>query len=478
VNVTGDPTPGTVLVAAGNTTRSGLSVNFAHGNLQVAPDGKHLRHTDGTPFFYLADACWTLLWRMTRADIDFYLENRRSKGFTVIQIQASNQWYSDRNPPNVEGNRPFFGSTGSAPNPAWFGLLDYLVDKAASMGMYIGIAPWWVGLDKPWTEIDRFGSGNYNAGFSYGLFIGQRYANRPNIIWLIGGDGPIDDHGAGAIPIHEGIRDGIRSGDGGKFLLMWHPGYLQGRGAIPPWSQIQINTYQFSIGFGGPEFYTVGEGMYGQRKPNICIETSYEHNPHTGQVAPWNSGNGRCDSFDVRYCAYTSLMNGACGFGGYGQQAVFSTADGNYPPGYNISANISPLVAFWNQPAAIDAPGSWSVSNMRKLFDSHPFGALIPDQGLVNNTLSGMDRIQCARGGDYAYIYSGTGRSFTVNMGRIRGAEVKAYWFDPRNGQVSFINRYTNSGTRTFDPPGSPARANDWVLILDDANANYPTPSF
>jgi Protein of unknown function (DUF4038) len=77
VNVTGDPAPGTVLVAAGNTTRSGLSVNFAHGNLQVAPDGKHLRHTDGTPFFYLADACWTLLWRMTRADIDFYLENRR-----------------------------------------------------------------------------------------------------------------------------------------------------------------------------------------------------------------------------------------------------------------------------------------------------------------------------------------------------------------------------------------------------------------
>ena len=31
----------------------------SHGRLRVAKSGTHLEHTDGTPFFVLADTCWT-----------------------------------------------------------------------------------------------------------------------------------------------------------------------------------------------------------------------------------------------------------------------------------------------------------------------------------------------------------------------------------------------------------------------------------
>jgi Putative collagen-binding domain of a collagenase len=100
----------------------------------------------------------------------------------------------------------------------------------------------------------------------------------------------------------------------------------------------------------------------------------------------------------------------------------------------------------------------------------------VPDQGLVVDALSGEAHIRAARGPGYAYIYSATGHSFTVNMGRITGSQVKAYWFDPKNGKVTFIGRFANSGQRTFHPPITPGRGSDMVLILDDAGANYPLP--
>ena len=30
-----------------------------HGRIRVAKSGTHLEHADGTPFFFLADTCWT-----------------------------------------------------------------------------------------------------------------------------------------------------------------------------------------------------------------------------------------------------------------------------------------------------------------------------------------------------------------------------------------------------------------------------------
>jgi hypothetical protein len=62
----------------------------------------HLMHTDGTPFFYLADTLWYGPSHLSREDIDLYLENRRLKGFTVIQAMLGNGW--DHSVPNFYGN--------------------------------------------------------------------------------------------------------------------------------------------------------------------------------------------------------------------------------------------------------------------------------------------------------------------------------------------------------------------------------------
>lgn len=61
-----------------------------HGPIQVAGDGRHLEHADGTPFFWLGDTWWMGLTKRLSWPKGFQLlaNDRVKKGFTVVQIIA------------------------------------------------------------------------------------------------------------------------------------------------------------------------------------------------------------------------------------------------------------------------------------------------------------------------------------------------------------------------------------------------------
>jgi len=114
----------------------------------------------------------------------------------------------------------------------------------------------------------------------------------------------------------------------------------------------------------------------------------------------------------------------------------------------------------------------------------------IPDQSLLDGDEGSMEggegfrssRLQATRGakGDYAMIYSASGRNIRVKMTRLAAPSMNAFWFNPRNGKWRIKDReFTNrrpfvknipSGPvapiREFDPPGSVGDGNDWVLVL------------
>ena len=55
-----------------------------HGRIQVSKENPHyLAHSDGKPFFWLADTGWEMLHRLNRAETEQYLENRKLKGFNI-----------------------------------------------------------------------------------------------------------------------------------------------------------------------------------------------------------------------------------------------------------------------------------------------------------------------------------------------------------------------------------------------------------
>jgi hypothetical protein len=72
--------------------------------------------------------------------------------------------------------------------------------------------------------------------------------------------------------------------------------------------------------------------------------------------------------------------------------------------------------------------------------------------------------------------YAFTGREFKLQMGRISGAKVNAWWFNPRTGEAVKSGTIKNSGPAAFNPPGKPANGKDWVLVLDDAAKKFNAP--
>jgi Putative collagen-binding domain of a collagenase len=108
--------------------------------------------------------------------------------------------------------------------------------------------------------------------------------------------------------------------------------------------------------------------------------------------------------------------------------------------------------------------------------ESRPFLDRIPDQTLIiENNLAAAERVQATRGKDYLFVYSAAGKPFTVNLGKISGKTLSGWWYDPRSGKSTAIEKMENTGTKTFAPPRT-GYGNDWVLILDDERKGYGQP--
>ena len=112
------------------------------GALKVAPSKRHLQWTDGTPFFYLGDTAWELFHRLDREEATRYLEDRARKGFTVIQAVALAE-LDGLTAPNPYGHVPLVDSDPSRPVEDYFAHVDFVVSKAESLGLVVGLLPTW-----------------------------------------------------------------------------------------------------------------------------------------------------------------------------------------------------------------------------------------------------------------------------------------------------------------------------------------------
>ncbi len=184
-------------------------IDFSHGRLKVSDNKRYIVHEDGTPFFYLGDTAWELFHRLNREEADKYLENRRQKGFTVIQAVALAE-LDGLNTPNPYGHRPLVDNDlikpdmKDGPNNDYWDHVDYVVNKAESLGLFIGMLPTWG--DK-WNKKWGVGGAVFTpqSAEAYGQWLGRRYKDRP-IIWILGGDRPVESDTHREIISRDGSR--------------------------------------------------------------------------------------------------------------------------------------------------------------------------------------------------------------------------------------------------------------------------------
>jgi hypothetical protein len=450
------------------------SVNLSRGDLLISENKRYIVHADGTPFFYLGDTAWELFHRLNREEADRYLSNRQSKRFTVIQAVALAE-LDGLNSPNAYGDRPLKNNdplqpdvtAGSDPDDPvahdYWDHMDWIIDKAAQKGIYIGFLPTWG--DK---VVKKWGVGpvviTADNAYGYGEWLGKRYKNKPNIIWILGGDRPAEDEGVDYRPVFRRIAEGIKSADT-RHLITYHP---MGGNSSSTWfpDEQWLDFHMCQSGHhmkDNPNYEMVAKDYsLSPEKPCFDGEPRYEDHP-----VNWNPDNGWFDDYDVRQGAYWAIFAG--GFGHtYGNHNIWQMmAPGRQP--------ISSARHTWFD--TMDLAGAYDMQHVRALIESRPFLDRVPDQTLIAGDAGrGMEHVQATRGQNYAFLYIPTGKKIMVQMGKISGEKVKAWWFDPREGKAQLIGYFQNTGIIEFTPSGQVGRGNDWVLVIDDANSSFTDP--
>jgi len=442
--------------------------------LKVSDNHRFLVYEDGRPFFYLGDTAWELFHRLNREDATRYLETRARQHFTVIQAVAIAE-FDGHTVPNIYGRLPLEDldparpAVKDGPDNDYWDHVDFVVNKAESLGLFIGLLPTW---GRFWHDAVKDGKPIFTEANaeSYGEWLGKRFAAKP-IIWILGGDRSVDNDDQKAVL--RAMARGLRRGDGGRHLITFHP--CGGCGSAKwfheeSWLDFNLRQNGHGAEFTGRYDQTRSDYNRTPPKPVIDGEPIYEDHP----IAFAADKFGHSVAADARHALYWDLFSGACGHT-YGNHAVWQMWTPDRKPINN------PLLP-WTQ--AIDQPGARQMQCGRALIESRPFLTRVPaDDLIVTNRVptsvpgAGRYRFVATRdeSGGYAMIYAPVGRAFTVRLDKLSGKKIRAWWFNPRNGAAQELGTFANTGEREFMPP-DPGEILDWILVLDDASKKFPPP--
>ena len=423
--------------------------------LKISANKRYFQTKDGKPFFWLGDTGWLLFKKCKKEDAIKYLDNRKAKGFNVIQVMLLHELEVT----DVFGDSALINKNITTPNLiphySYWDNVDFVIDEAAKRGIYMALVPVWGGnIKKVSVEEAK----------KYAAFLAERYKNKSNIIWLNGGD----IKGGDALDKWNAIGNTIRSIDK-NHLIGFHP---RGRNSSSAWfhNELWLDFNMFQSGHKRYDQDTVATETlhYGEDnwryvnddyklkpvKPTFDGEPSYENIPH----GLHDSAEKRWTAADVRRYAYWSVFAGGCGFT-YGNNAVmqfYRKGDKDMSFGANKD---------WD--TELNTPGAGQMQYLKNLMLQKAYMAREPDQSMVLDNRTLYNYIAATRAETFALFYAYTGRKFKVALHKIDGTLIYAYWINPRNGSKVAIGLISNKGDKTFDPPGIEKEGNDWVLVLD-----------
>ncbi|MBM3272309.1 DUF4038 domain-containing protein [Candidatus Kaiserbacteria bacterium] len=456
------------------TVLAASAADEALPRLKVSDNKRFLTTADGKPFFWLGDTTWELFHRVNREEAIKLFENRAARKFNVLQSVAIAE-LEGHTDPNPYGHLPFVDLDVTRPavkdgqeNDYW-DHVDFIVREANARGLYIGFLPTW---GRFWHDSSKDRKPLFTAANAevYGEWLGRRYKDAA-LIWILGGDRPIenDTHRE----IIRAMARGLRKGDGGTHLMTFHPPGGNGSSTWfhdDTWLDFNMRQNGHVAEFTGRYDNTRRDYDRTPIKPVLDGEPIYEDHPVSFDA----NKLGHSISGDVRRPLYWDLFTGAFGHT-YGHHSVWQMWSANKGPINN------PLMP-WSE--AINQPGAAQMQHGRALMESRPFLTRIPDDSIIVTDRvptsvpgAGRYRFVATRDeiGSYAMVYAPVGRRFSVNMDKITGAKVKAWWFNPRDGSAEEIGVFENKGVREFIPLDY-GEMIDWVLVLDDAAKNYPAP--
>ncbi|MCR2804860.1 glycoside hydrolase family 140 protein [Paenibacillus soyae] len=432
--------------------------------LKVSETGRYLAHEDGSPFFWLGDTAWELFHKLNREDAKHYLSCRAEQGFNVVQAVALAELVG-LTTGNAYGRMPLFRDAAGTYDPSqpdvsgeysYWDHVDYILETAKAMGLYVAMLPTWGDKFNA-----RHGKGpeifTPSNAYAYGKWLGARYRDAPHLIWVLGGDRGLQTRKHFEVIV--GMARGLKEGDGGCHLMTFHPkGSSSSSYHAHGEEWLDFNMIQSGHGELEPANYKMVAADYGlvPAKPVLDGEPCYEDIPRA-----FNPRNGYFDEADVRRAAYYAVFSGACGHT-YGHHSVWAMSDGMYDS-VELKEPGPFFIMHWKD--ALRRPGAGQMRHLKELWTRFRMEDGEPDQELLAANFEGSNYRAALRGRSASMIYCPNGLYVDVRMDRVGGGQVRAAWFNPRDGRFSDEGSFPGEGERRFACPSS-GRGNDWVLVL------------
>jgi uncharacterized protein DUF4038/collagenase-like protein with putative collagen-binding domain len=449
--------------AAGGAAENSAGSTAVEQPLATSSDGRRLVQGSGTPVLILGDSPQSLVVNLTVAEADTYFATRAAQGFNAAWVNVLVEPGTGGRPDGKthDGIAPFSStfSTGvhdlSTPNEAYFQRVDAMVSAAAAHGIHL-----WFDPIETIDHLPTLHANGVAAAREYGRFLGRRYKDADNIVWMSGNDFQTwqdsDDN-----ELVRAVADGILDEDS-RHLHTTQLDYpvsssLENAG----WHDIlgSNNTYSYFPTYA--QLYV--DWQRNPHLPNVFIEGNYEGEQNfPGTLTPHVT-----TAEDCRNHYWWSMLAGAAGTF-YGNKWVHD------------------FLPDWEN--HMDDPGAEQARHVRALLESKRWYDLVPDIdhsvaisgfGTFSDSMGAQDNdyVTTARTADGELImsYFPERDPLTIAMTQLSGTAT-ASWFDPTTGATRphFPLTLANVGTRVFTPPSTlhGDGETDWILVIE-----VPQPS-
>jgi hypothetical protein len=385
-------------------------------HLRVSANGHYFVGQDNRPFFWLGDTAWPLFAQYERTQAERYLEHRAKQGFTLVKgtlaWSGGTGFEAQHLIPNHAGHVPWVDSPAQ-PNDDYFQHVDHLVHVAAHNGLILNLLPNWG------YHVNGAHLFNTETAKAYGLWLGRRYRNHPNIVWVLGGDRtPL-----GFEEIYRAMAAGLREGNEGSHLITYHScGMTSSSYYFHQETWLDFNMLQTWTQWDRVYPAVLTDRLMSPPKPVVMDEGAYEDGPEypLGPITP----------LLVRRQAWWTHMAG--GFHTYGHNAMWR------------------MEGDWL--AALDAPGAAQMTHFKDIATLLPWSQMIPDQSLFASGVSSemtLNAALCAADRSCGMVYLSHQCHVLLYVNMIAGGQVRATWVDPRTGVRQAAGLYSAGDTST-----------------------------
>jgi hypothetical protein len=396
------------------------------------------------------DTAWNGIMKSNPEDWRFYLELRRSQGFTGIQ-SVMTQWRAFIE--DWKGETAFSGDREISINPGFFVRLDEKVAEVNRQGLFAALVLLWACTPKDpgWYLPEE-------DALLLARYIKCRY-DAFQVVWFLGGDG---DYLGGKAEMWKELARRIFGSDKNRLVTM-HPRGMQWLGdefRREDW--YDFIGYQSGHGWSGDRFRWLAWGPpatgwdISPVKPVIDLEPRYEHHHHVGTQDYYSAQ-------EVRNGLYWNLLNTPTIGVTYGSNGIWPWNEKREVPMDHPQAGEAPP---WFE--AVCSEGAESVTYLRRFFDVVGWQHLFPAQDILaaqpgeENPLSHIAVARCKECGDLV-VYLPKGGAVELKAEAIEDP-MQYRWYDPSKGCFS-EKLPVRKDVRTFEAPGP----GDWLLWLKRA---------